>query len=85
MPRATRRTSPDAAHYAAVLDGFTHRMSLAAAEDAYGLQHGTLRGAIERGELRYYKTSANRFRVSPQFVAEYIERFCTFQNDPIPS
>lgn len=70
---------------AATLDGWTQRMPLREAEDRYGLEHGELRGAIERGEISYYTAGKTQFRVSPAFVAEYIQAYRTHRNEQIPS
>lgn len=72
-------------HYAAILANFKCRMTLREAEDAYSITHGELRGAIEQGKIRFYKVGKTQYRVSPQFLAEYIEKYRTFQNDPLPS
>lgn len=72
--------------YAAILANFAQRMTLRKAEEEYSLTHGELRAAVEQGKIRYYKVGkSEQYRVSPQFVAEYIERYRTFQNDPLPS
>lgn len=73
-------------HYAAILANFLERMTLRDAEEAYNLSHGELRAAVDQGLIRYYKVGkSEQIRVSPQFMAEYIENYKTFQNDPLPS
>ena len=71
-------------HYAAILANFSCRMTLREAEAKYRLQHGELTAAIEQGKIRFYKAGKTQFRVSPQFVAEYIEQFKIFQKDSLP-
>ena len=72
-------------NYAAILANFRTRMTLREAEEAYALTHGELRAAIDGGLIRFYKAGKTQYRVSPAFVAEYIERYRTFQNEPLPS
>lgn len=71
-------------HYASILANFSCRMTLREAERRYRLTNGELNGAIQQGKIKYYKAGRTQYRVSPAFVAEYIERYCTFQNDPLP-
>ena len=59
-------------------------MPLRTAEDRFKLAHGELRAAIANGQIRYYRVGRTQFRVSPLFVAEYIERYKTYQNEPLP-
>lgn len=73
------------AYYAAILANFKCRMTLREAEDAYSITHGELKAAIEEGKIRYYKAGKTQYRLSPVFLAEYIENYCTFCNDPLPS
>lgn len=73
------------AHYAAILANFKCRMTLREAEAAFNLTHGELGAAIKQGKIRYYKVGKTQYRVSPQFLAEYVEKHCTFQNEPLPS
>lgn len=73
------------AHYAAILANFKCRMTLREAEDTYNITHGELKAAIDEGKIRYYKAGKTQYRLSPAFLAEYIEKHCTFCNDPLPS
>jgi len=72
-------------HYASILANFNSRMTLREAEDAYTLDHGELRAAIENGRIKYFKAGKTQYRVGPMHLAEYIEKYRTFQNDPLPS
>ena len=75
-------------HYANILAEFQSRMTLREAERRYGLMNGELGAAIAQGKIRYYKagkSSRRGYQVSPAQVAEYIERYRTFQNDLLPS
>ena len=67
-----------------ILANFSCRMTLREAETRYRLAHGELTAAIEQGKIRYYKVGKTQYRVSPQFIAEYIEHFKIFQNEPLP-
>ena len=73
------------AHYDSVLNNFMCRMPLRKAEDMYGMERGELKAAIEQGKIRFYKVGKTQYRVTPEFIAEYIEKYCTFQNVPLPS
>ena len=72
-------------HYAAILANFKCRMTLREAEDAYSLDHGELRAAIENGLIKYFQAGKTQYRVGPMHLAEYIEKHRTIQNEPLPS
>ena len=71
--------------YAAVLANFQSRMTLREAEEAYDLTHGELRAAIDNGQIKYFRAGKTQYRVGPMHLAEYIAKYRTFQNDPLPS
>lgn len=70
-------------HYAAVLADFKCRMPLRKAEEAYNLENGELRAAIDNGLIRYYPAGKTQYRVGPMQVAEYIEKHRTLQKEPL--
>ena len=71
-------------HYAHILANFKQRMPLRKAEREFNLENGELRAAIDNGLIRYYKAGKTQYRVCYEFVAEYVEKHCTFQNEPLP-
>ena len=78
QPEDTRKR-----HYASVLANFAERMSISEAERVYEMRHGTLAAAIANGQCRAYRCGT-RYKVCHQFIAEYVERYCIVQNDPLP-
>ena len=84
VPDGRSPTSELMDSYADILAKFKNRMSLHQAEEYYDLTHAELRAAIDDGKCRFYKRGS-RYQVCHEFIAEYIERYCTFQNKPLPS
>lgn len=83
LPESRSPTEEMMAHYSAILANFKDRMSLTQAEELYDMTHGELKAAIDNGKCRFYKCGT-RYKVSHQFIGEYIEKWCTHQNEPLP-
>lgn len=71
-------------HYATVLADFDCRMGVYEAARKIGIDHHELTAAINQGQLRYYKVGKGGKRVSPMFLAEYIEKYRTGQEELLP-
>lgn len=84
LPEKRSPTEELMADYSAILANFKCRMTLREAEDAYTLDHGELRAAIDKGHIKYFKAGKTQYRVGPMHLAEYIEKYRTLQNDPSP-
>lgn len=69
--------------YAETLADFQCRMTPAQADDYLHIHHGTVRGAIERKEIRHYKIG-KRLRVTPAQIAEWLKSY-EIKPDPLPS
>lgn len=72
-------------HYANVLANFKARMGIREAAEYIGVTDREIREAMNEGQLRYYRVGRNGRRTSPMFLAEYVERYRTFQDAPVTS
>ena len=62
------------------------RISIRKAAKLVGISERALRGAIERGEMKYIQLpDSSRKSVTMDFVAEWMDKYCVHQNEPIPS
>lgn len=62
-------------HYVQLLADYKCRMSPREADRYIGRKADTIRGAIERGEIRYYK-SGKGYEVTPIAIAEWLDTYC---------
>ena len=69
---------------ASILANFQCRMGIREAAEYIGVTDKEIRSAIETGKIRYYKVGKGSKRLSPAFLAEYVSKYKTFQNTPLP-
>lgn len=67
-------------------DNLARRISIRKASKLTGYSERSIRGAIERGEMKYIQTpDSSRKAITADFVYEWVEKYCVHQNEPIPS
>lgn len=63
--------------YAKVLVDFKKRMGVREADKYLGIKHGTVRGAIERGEIVPMRVPGyTRYYVTAQILAKWVAEYC---------
>lgn len=71
--------------YMALLADYRARMSPSDADKYLHKRNNTIRGAIERREIRFYR-NGTRYEVTPMALAEWLQRCeVPVEPDPLPS
>lgn len=78
-----------------LLEDFFRARPLTEVDGLMGWRKGTVRGAVERGEMRYIdasglprkgerKVQRERLKVTPLFVAEWVQNYLTCKKPELP-
>ena len=71
-------------YYATFLADYRCRMTPRQADKYIGKASNTIRGAIERKEIRYYK-NGSRYEVTPLAIAEWLDKYDRpIEPEPLP-
>lgn len=73
----------DPSYLKAMFDDYLQRMSPSEADKRISRAANTIKGAIERGEIRYYKTGSRK-EVTPVFIAEWLMKYALVEPTPLP-